>query len=50
MNFDWLTKINTTWIDLKSLPHKLKERVQILQQVFIEFKHRDAKITTLNWI
>jgi len=27
-------KINTSWIDLKILPHKLEERAQIFQQVF----------------
>jgi len=30
-----LQKINTYWINLKILPHKLEERAQISQQVLL---------------
>jgi len=40
--------INTSWIDLKILPQKLKERGQISQKVFIEFGHWMQKLQHLD--
>jgi len=44
-----LQKISTSWIDLKILPHKLKERVQIFQQVLLNLDIECKSYSTLNW-
>jgi len=38
------SKISTSWIDLKILLHKLEERMQISQQILIEFGHQMRKL------
>jgi len=35
LNFYWITKFNTSWIELKILPHKIEKRAKKFQQVLL---------------
>jgi len=42
-------EINTSWIDLKFLLHKLEKRVQIFQQVLLNLNIGCKSYSILNW-
>jgi len=46
-----LQKINTSWIDMKILPHKPEERAQIFQQFLLNLNLdiECKSYSTLNW-